>query len=114
MRAVKHEIRSINANMNLVQEGIPKILQRTDAIQNSTLNISSTLETRLENLQTCQQNLLPELKNCMEALPQMIENRVMLRLNDPIKQMLEIFQAPQLTDAQRSAEIQKCVSRVIL
>lgn len=111
MREVKHAIRSLNANMEVIQEGIPEILQRTDAIQNAALNISSTLKTRLER--TCQPIALPELKNYMETLPQMIENRVIVRLDDHIKQIVEIFQTPQLTNSQRSAKIQKNVSRAI-
>ena len=106
MREIKGEIRSINASMSVVQEGIPEMLQRTDAIH----NISSTLETRLENLQTCQQTVLPGLKDSVETLSQTIENRVLLRLDD-IKQTIEIFQMSRLDDAQRSGEIQKCVSR---
>lgn len=111
MREVKHEIRSITTNMQVVQEGIPEILQQTDAIQNAAIDISSILETRFENLQNRQQIFLPKLQNCMETLPQIIDNCVMLRLDDHVKQMAEMFQTPQLTDSQRSAEIQKCVSR---
>lgn len=111
MREVRCEIRSINTNMGVVQDSIPEILQRTDAIQSAALNISSTLEARLANLQTYQPIFLPEDKLYMETLPEMIENRVRLRLDDHIKQIVEMFQTPQLTNYQRSTEIQKFVSR---
>lgn len=106
MREVKGEIKSINANMSVVGEGIPEILHRIDAIQNGVLNISSTLEARLDNLRlrTYQQTVLPELG----------ENHVTLRSDDHINQIVETFQTLQLNDAQRSGEIQKCVSRAIL
>ena len=112
MREVKCEIRNINANMEIVQESIPEILQRTDAIQNAALNIGSTLETRLANLQTCQPIFLPEFQRCIETLPEMIENRVGLRLDNHIKQIVEMFQTPQLTNSQPSSQTQKWVSRV--
>lgn len=113
MKQVKYEIRSINANMEVFHEGMPQILQQTDAIQNATFNLSSTLKAGLENLQTCQENVLPEFKNCMEALPGMIENSFRLRLDDHIQQLVEIFQTPQLTNYQRTAEIPKRVSSAI-
>lgn len=110
MKEVNTEIRSINANIEVVREGIPEILERTNVIQNAALKISYTLGSQLENLQTCQQNYLPKLKNSMETLPEMIENRVMLRLDDYINEIVEIVQAPQLAYNQRSAVIQKYVS----
>lgn len=100
--------------MEVVREGIPEILQRSDAIQSAALNINYTLGAQLGNLQTCQQILLSEIKNCMDALPDVLENRVMLRLDDGIKDIVEVIQAPQLNYRQRSADMQKYVSQVIL
>lgn len=114
MKEVEDEMRSINANMELVREGVPEILQRTDAIQNATFNINSTLEARLGNLQTVQQNVLPEVKDFVKELPQLIENRLKLRLDGHIQQIVELLRTAQSTNFQSIAEIQKRVSRVIV
>lgn len=100
MKAVKYEMRSMNANVAVVQEGIPEILQRTDAIGNTVINVGSTLATQLGNLLICQQRILPEL-----------ENYVGLRLDDHMRQIVAVLHTPQAANFPRQAEIQKRVSQ---
>ena len=114
LKEVKQDVKSIHVNMEVVREGIPEILRRTGAIQNAALNLSSMFETRLGNVQSCQQNILFELQSRVEALPEMIENRVGLRIDDHIRQIVEVYQTPQLTNFQRNTEIQKSVRRILI
>jgi hypothetical protein len=113
MKEIKHDTGIINANVEVIHDELPKILQQTNVIQTATSYISSTLDTRLEDLQTCQQNTLPQLKNYMEALPDIIESRIKLQFNDYLEQMIERMQNPQLSRLQHIAEMRNSVSRGI-
>lgn len=93
----------MNANVAVVQEGIPEILQRTNAIGNTVVNVGSTLATQLGNLLICQQRILPEL-----------ENYVGLRLDDHMRQIVAVLYTPQAANFPRQAEIRKRVSHAPL
>lgn len=99
---VRHGIRNLAAEVGEIRTSIQ---HQTNILEVSTSNITSTLE-KVESLQRSQQQHLPELKDRIDTLQDMIENLLDRKSN-------ELPLCSHVTKSQRIEAMQSPVSGII-